>query len=75
MSLMLVKEKRGSKVGERNNTAHTEEVIAFCPGCKALQTVWLNGNTLMPTSKFTQEGNHIYHNCGERQPCRLYFSG
>jgi len=70
---MLVKEKRifGIRVGD--NPFKTEEVIAFCPRCKALQTVWLSGNTMMQTQKFSQVGNQIYHNCGSSQPCRLYF--
>lgn len=74
MTLSSVKEKRGSVVGERINYSQSEEVIAFCPQCKALQTVWLVGNYLMATTKFTQQRNYIYHNCGARQPCRLYFT-
>jgi len=75
MTLISVKEKRGSIVGEGSNNSQSEEVIAYCPQCKALQTVWLvNGNTLLPTPKFSQQRNYIYHNCGARQPCRLYFT-
>lgn len=69
----LVKNYTAAKVGEGNNTSKTEEVMAYCPRCKALQTVWLNGNGLMPTLKFAQIGNKIYHNCGSTQPCRLYY--
>ena len=74
MTLISVKEKRGSMVGEGSNNSQSEEVIAYCPQCKALQTVWLNDTTLMPTIKFTQQRDYIYHNCGARQPCRLYFT-
>ncbi len=74
MTLTLLKEKKASRVREGNNSSHTEEVMAFCPRCKALQTVWLNGSTLMPTRKFTQVENQIYHNCGSTQPCRLYIN-
>jgi len=74
MTLSSVREKRGSVVGEGINYSQSEEVIAFCPQCKALQTVWLVGNNLMPTTKFSQQRDYIYHNCGARQPCRLYFT-
>jgi hypothetical protein len=57
----------------KNDKSEAEEVMAFCHQCKALQTIWLNGSTMMPTQKFTQEGNQIYHNCGSRQPCKLYY--
>jgi hypothetical protein len=50
----------------------TGEVVVFCPGCKALQTVQVSGNRLVPTRKFTQEGSHIFHDCGCSKPCRLY---
>ncbi len=65
MTLLTVKERRDYNTRPR-------EAVAFCPRCKALQTVWLNGNTLMPTRKFSQEGGEIYHDCGSSQPCRLY---
>ena len=48
------------------------EVMAFCPQCKALQAVWINGNALMPNRKFSQIGSQIYHECGSSRPCRLY---
>ena len=48
------------------------EVVVFCPRCKALQTVQLNDDRLIPTRKFTQVGPYIYHDCGSIKPCRLY---
>ena len=48
------------------------EVMAFCPQCKTLQAIWLNGNALMPNRKFSQIGDQVYHECGSSQPCRLY---
>jgi hypothetical protein len=48
------------------------EVVVFCPGCKALQTVQISGDKLVPTRKFIQEGPYIYHDCGSIKPCRLY---
>jgi hypothetical protein len=74
MTLTAVKEERVSRVKEKTSVTEPVEVMAFCPGCKAFQTVWLNGNTLMSTRRFIQEGNQIYHNCGSDQACHLYFS-
>ncbi len=48
------------------------EVVVFCPGCKALQTVQISSNKLVPTRKFTQVGPYIFHDCGSNKPCRLY---
>lgn len=48
------------------------EVMAFCPQCKALQAIWINGNALVPNRKFSQIGDQVYHECGSSQPCRLY---
>jgi len=73
MKTAQIKERNGSMVGESINRSRSEEVMVFCPNCKALQTVWLDGDTLMPTVKFLQLGKHIYHNCGATQPCRLFF--
>ena len=72
MEITLERETKVSKARQENTTYKTEEAMAFCPQCKALQTVWLNGGELMPTRKFIQVGKNVYHNCGSRQPCRLY---
>lgn len=74
MTLLAVKDERPSINAKAKNGTALEEAIAFCPRCKALQTVWVKSHTLMPTRKFTQEGTKIYHDCGSRQPCRLYYS-
>jgi hypothetical protein len=74
---MTITQEKGTKstaVGVRNHSTESEEVMAYCQQCKALQTIWLNGSTMMPTQKFTQQGEYIYHNCGSQQPCRLYFT-
>jgi hypothetical protein len=75
---MKTMQLRGTKgtafgAGVEHRRSEAEEAMVFCPDCKALQTVWLEGDTLMPTVKFTQSGNHIFHNCGAKHPCRLYF--
>jgi hypothetical protein len=74
MTLKKVDEKRGAGVVVRYDYEQSEEVLAYCPQCKALQTIWLSGKTLLPTVKFIQHDQSIYHNCGSNQPCRLYFT-
>jgi len=51
-----------------------DEVMAFCPVCKAFETVYLNNDKLIQNRKFTQFGSHIYHDCGSNYPCRLYMT-
>ncbi len=72
MTLVSVKENRATQLKEPVSTTESTEMMAYCPGCKAFQTVWLYGDRLMNTRKFTQVGDSIYHNCGSAQPCRLY---
>jgi hypothetical protein len=48
------------------------ELVVFCPGCKALETLWLNDGWLTPTRKFKQLGKQVFHDCGTLEPCRLY---
>jgi hypothetical protein len=66
--------KSSIRIQPEIGNALSEEAVAFCPACKALQTVWLNDNRLMPTRKFRQIGNRVYHDCGSNQPCRLYLT-
>jgi len=49
-----------------------DEAIAFCPSCKAIQTIWLTNGVINQTRKFTQRGEQVYHDCGSTTPCRLY---
>ena len=72
MTLVQVREKENFTAARGKPAYRIEEALAFCPGCKALQTVWLDGQILMPTQKYKQVGKNIYHNCGYPQPCRLY---
>jgi hypothetical protein len=51
-----------------------KEVMVFCPACKTFETVCFNRGVLNQTRKFTQYGNHIYHDCGSKEPCRLYMT-
>lgn len=48
------------------------DVVAYCPGCKAMQTLQISNNHLMPTRKYIQIGLFIFHDCGSIKPCRLY---
>ncbi len=50
----------------------TGELLAFCPACKSLETIWFDEGVLMSTRKFTQHGDQVYHDCGSDRPCRLY---
>ncbi|OGN88173.1 MAG: hypothetical protein A2Z74_02110 [Chloroflexi bacterium RBG_13_46_9] len=49
-----------------------DEVIVFCPKCKTLETIWLSAGFLVPTRKFRQSGNQVYHDCGSAEPCCFY---
>jgi len=74
MVMLAVKEETPNAVRKNGHDLWSGEVMAFCPQCKAFQTVWIDGDTLTPTRKFVQEGGQIYHDCGSNQPCRLYHS-
>ena len=73
MVILAVKEEKTSNIRKADG-AWSGEAIAFCPRCHILQTVCIDSNTLMPTRKFYQIGNQIYHDCGSSQSCRLYRS-
>jgi hypothetical protein len=74
MVMLAIKKERVSNIRKAEYGAWSGEAVAFCPCCKAFQTVWLDGNTLMPTQKFYQFGSQIYHDCGSSKPCCLYRS-
>ena len=48
------------------------EAMAFCPTCKAFQTLWFADGKLTPTRKFSQLDGKVYHDCGSMTPCRIY---
>jgi phage FluMu protein Com len=51
----------------------SEEFMAQCPSCKTIETVAVDGDSqLITTRKFYQSGRNIYHKCGSTQPCRLF---
>ncbi len=47
------------------------ELVAFCPGCKAFETLYFAGDILVQTRKFNQEDGRVYHDCGSDEPCHL----
>jgi hypothetical protein len=49
-----------------------DEVIVVCPKCKTLETLWFSSGFLVPTRKFRQYGNQVYHDCGSTEPCTFY---
>ena len=49
----------------------TDELVAFCPGCGAFETLWFTDDVLVPTRKFSQQGPRVFHDCGSAEPCRL----
>ena len=52
-----------------------QEVIAFCPECKAVETVLFKRNVMVPTKRFRQgHDRRIYHDCNDciQVPCRLF---
>jgi len=52
----------------------SKEVMAFCQSCKAFEAIWFSIGILNQTRKFMQSGNHVYHDCGSNEPCRLHIN-
>jgi hypothetical protein len=69
--MVLIKER--PVISEKVNLNITpEEVMAYCPECKAYQTLWFSKGRLTPTRKFSQRNDEVFHDCGSNTPCRLY---
>ena len=73
MSIVIAQqlESSATKEAQQPPIPGTEELIAFCPKCKTLETLWFTGGTLMQTRKFAQKDSRVYHDCGSNEPCRL----
>jgi len=69
--VIFTAEKPGESIAT-STKIRSGEAIAYCPHCKALQTVWINEDRLLPTRKFYEKENQVFHDCGSHQPCRLY---
>jgi len=66
------KDKLKKNLKQTITNSSRREVLASCPGCLTLETIWLKGKRLEPTKKFHQDGKGmIYHRCGTTRPCRL----
>ena len=65
-------EQEKNRQGLTGNKGHYSDVIAFCPTCKAVQSITISRGHLSQTRKFVQRGNTIFHDCGTNTPCRLY---
>jgi len=72
MTTLVIKEPKTSELVKDERDVWSGEVVVLCPKCKALQTLQVTGQTLLPTRKFAQKGSQIYHDCGATDPCRLY---
>ncbi len=74
MAPVLVKQQTppAAETAPGDTEAGNTEMVAFCPKCKTLETLWFSRDRLMPTVKFYQQDNRIYHDCGSSEPCRLY---
>lgn len=60
------------KLNGQDISSSVDEVIVVCPKCKTLETLWLSAGFLIPTRKFRQNGNRVYHDCGSNEPCDFY---
>lgn len=74
MSTSIVENRQFLNAMIAEDSRFSKEVMVFCPSCKAFETVWFNRGALNQTRKFTQYGHHIYHDCGSKEPCRLYIT-
>jgi hypothetical protein len=51
------------------------EIMVCCPKCKTLETVYFSRGQVMPTQKFHQQNQKLYHDCGSTIPCKLFHYG
>ena len=49
-----------------------DELLAFCPACKALEVMRFSGESPALTPRFVEKSGEVYHACGSDVPCRLY---
>ncbi|TET42035.1 MAG: hypothetical protein E3J66_04345 [Dehalococcoidia bacterium] len=63
MSIAIAQQPKSgvTKEVQQSAAASTRELIAFCPKCKTLETLWFAGDVLMQTRKFSQEDARVYH--------------
>ena len=62
---------RAVRKAVRISPTDMDELVAFCPSCKAFETLWFADDSLVPTRKYCQVGRRVYHDCGSDEACRL----
>ena len=73
MSMLVDQPKTAATRKVHSSTiASTSELVAFCPKCKTLETLWFTGDKLIRTQRFNEENDRVYHDCGSKESCRLY---
>jgi hypothetical protein len=74
MQLTIEKKQKISKGSEKQPAfpLETEELIAQCPGCKTIETIFFSNGELISTRKFYSKDTHVFHKCSTNEPCRLY---
>jgi hypothetical protein len=72
MTTVILREPKTDGVAAEEKDTWSGEVVVLCPKCKALQTLQVAADAILPTRKYAQRGTHIYHDCGATEPCRLY---
>ena len=54
------------------NDRIARDIVAFCPTCKAMETVSITSQGVVASRKFVEKGGSVFHDCGSKVPCRLY---
>jgi hypothetical protein len=72
MVSIAVKERRIHRTGKEQEENLSGDFVAFCPGCKAFETISLDNAVLTPTAKYSQKGDRVFHSCGSEKPVRVY---
>jgi hypothetical protein len=52
----------------------TGEALVQCIVCKDLQSISFVRGQLIPTRKYVQRDNYVYHECGSSSPCHLFLT-
>lgn len=76
MVVMIVERPKPVPVAgvQRMRADEEVELVAFCPNCKTMETVWFAGGHLAKTRRFTEVNGQVYHDCGSTKPCNLHRS-
>jgi hypothetical protein len=67
--------KRARKSLWRVEDMTPQELLIFCPGCKALDVIRFSGQEWIPSRKFRWKSGRFFHDCGSVAPCRLHGAG